>query len=141
AARRGEGDLPRAEAALRRAVELAPDRAEAHQSLCQLLRQLGRMAEAKDELLRALDLDRSLTAAATTLASVAAALRQPGEVRLFSDIARVLEDRERKSEALWRAVARQPRNAAAHEQLARLLAEAGDLQRASHQWEQVVELQ
>ena len=60
---------------------------------------------------------------------------------LFSNIARALEDRERKSEALWRAVARPPRDPSAHEQLARLLTEAGDLQRASYQWEQVAALQ
>jgi protein O-GlcNAc transferase len=133
--------LPRAEATLRRAIALAPDRAEAHQSLGRLLQRQGRPAQAKDELLRALDLDHSLTSVATPLTSVAAALRQPGELRLFSDIARALEARERKSEALWRAVAVQPRDAAAHRQLALRLTEAGDLQRASYQWEQLVALQ
>jgi tetratricopeptide (TPR) repeat protein len=141
AARRGVDDLPRAEAAFRRAVGLAPARAEAHQSLGLVLQRQGRMAEARDELLRALDLDPGVTATANLLSALGGSLRQPAEARLFSGIARVLEARERESQALWRAIARQPRDGAAHERLARLLTEAGDLRRASYQWEQVVELQ
>jgi tetratricopeptide (TPR) repeat protein len=166
-----------AEAALRRAVALAPRHAEARRHLGLLLHQQGRPDGARDALLRALDLDPNLTAAASALVAVAhgqgaAALRPPtptrplsststsmsrstkGEglgtsglppsapshARLFSEVTRILQARGREREALERQVGLHPKDAAAHEQLARLRAEAGDLRRAAIQWEQLAAL-
>lgn len=159
----------RAEVALRRAVELAPGNAEAHRHLGLLLQRQGRWEEARDAQLRALDLDRDLTAAASALvgvgqraspflaptptptrarpspaSSTSTELAPPSSAsshaRLFSEVARALQARGREREALERHVGLHPEDAEAHERLARLRTEAGDLRRAAIQWEQLVAL-
>jgi tetratricopeptide (TPR) repeat protein len=130
----------RAEAALRQAVELAPGDTEAHRRLGLLLQRQGRLEASRDELLRALDLDPDLTAAASALVAVAAARGEPSRARLFSEVVRALQARGRERDALQRAVGLRPEDAASLARLADLRAEAGDLRRALYPWEQLVAL-
>jgi predicted TPR repeat methyltransferase len=127
-------------------VELAPGDAEAHRRLGLLLQRQGRLEAARDELLRALDLDPDLTAAASALVAVAAAQeagaerRQRAHASLFSEVVRALQARGRERDALQRAVGLRPEDAAALARLADLRAGACDLRRALYPWEQLVAL-
>jgi tetratricopeptide (TPR) repeat protein len=136
--------IPRAEIALRRAVALEPARADHHLFLGLALQRQGKLEEARQAFLHALDREGApggrSSAAAGALVRVATALRQPAQARLFAGLAPLLQARHREGAALRRDVHLRPHDPAAHERLAHFLSEGGDLRRAMYQWEQGVEL-
>jgi tetratricopeptide (TPR) repeat protein len=124
----------------RQAVDLNPKEADHWLQLAGLLRGAGREEEATDAFLRALDLDPLSVASATALVQVAAREGRRETSRFYAGLVTALQDRGRTSDTLWRAVYRDPADAAVHEALARFLLASGDLRRASYQLEQLVVL-
>ena len=111
-----------AEAAYRRAIELAPAWAPAHASLGALCLQWKRLDEAREALHKALSLD-------------------PGDAETLNNLGLVLQGLGQLDEALaWfdRAIARNPGSAGAHSNRGLVLEEKGDDEGAVRAYEQAL---
>jgi tetratricopeptide (TPR) repeat protein len=140
AQRGAPGDLPRALDLLGRAVRKAPRDPAARFQLGLLLRRMGRMEEARDQMLRALDLDPHQVPPYNSLAQIAGQLRHPAQARFFAMSVRGVEARLREESEVMRRVWRHPRDAGAHLAAARFRQRIGDLTTAKAHLEQAVEL-
>lgn len=117
---------------LGRAVQLSPGDARYHSELGEVDRQLGRLEPARDECLRALDLDASLTAAYNCAARVAQALGKPEQARVFAEIVRAGDGAAREEESLRRRTWDAPDDPQARLALSRFLLLHGQLERARY---------
>jgi tetratricopeptide (TPR) repeat protein len=131
----------------RRALDLArraaygnPREADDWHQLGVLLRDDGRLDEAADALLRALDLSPDSVDSCSLLVQIAAQQQRPETSRFFATLVSELAERSRTGKPLWRAVYRDPADAAAHARLARYLLATGELRRAHYQLQQVIAL-
>lgn len=140
-AQRGEpGDLPRALDLLGRAVRKAPRGPAARFQLGLVLLRMGRPVEARDQMLRALDLDPHQVPPYNSLAQIAGQLRHPAQARFFAMSVRQVETRLREESEVMRRVWQHPRDAGAHLAAARFRQRAGDLTTAQAYLVQAVEL-
>ncbi len=132
------GDLRRAEARLRRAVELDPQSSDAANQLGLVLAKAGRGAEAKQWFQRAIALDRTHTGAINNLAVLYVKLGQPQDAiaafqygigvapddgTLYLNLGRLyvsLGEREKAREVMRSLLARKPGDPAAARALAEL---------------------
>jgi tetratricopeptide (TPR) repeat protein len=140
AQRAAPGDLPRALDFAGRAVRKAPQDPAARFQLGLLLQRLGRPEEARDQLLRSLDLDPHQTPPYNSLVQIAAQLRRFAPGRFFAQALRRVEARNREEERVMRRVWTRPRDPDAHLAAARFRRRAGDLAKASAHLEQALEL-
>lgn len=131
----------------RRALDLArqaayrnPREAEHWHQLGVLLRGEGQPEEAADALLRSLDRSIDSVPSCGLLVQIAAQEQRPETSRFFATLVTEREQRNRTSKPLWRAVYRDPEDAAAHARLARYLLATGELRRARYQLQQVIAL-
>jgi tetratricopeptide (TPR) repeat protein len=120
-------NLERAAEWLQRAVGLAPANPQYRSHLAEVLRQLGRLEEARGEYLRALNLDPSLAAAYNGLVSLSQAMSRPQQAELFARIVRDADTSLREQERLHRRVWDDPMAAEARPELARFLLRSGEL--------------
>jgi tetratricopeptide (TPR) repeat protein len=140
ARRRAPGDLPRALDLIGRAVGKSPRDPEARFQLGLLLQRLGRLEEARAQMLRALDLDPHQSPPSNSLAAIAAALRAPAQARLFAQATRQIQARIREEERVMRRVWQNPGDAEAHLAAARFRRRTGALPRAKAHLEQALAL-
>lgn len=140
-ARRGApGDLPRALDLFGRAVRKAPQDASARFQLGLLLQRLGRLEEARDQMLRALDLDPHQPPPYNSLVQIAGQLHRSAPLRLFARAVRQVEGRVREEGEVMHRVWEHPRDAEAHLAAGRFRRRSGDLPKAKAQFDQAVEL-
>ncbi len=137
--RAAPGDLPRALELLGRSVHKNPADAAGRFQLGLLLRRLGRLDEAREQMLRSLDLDPHQTPPYNSLAQIAAQMGQPAEARFFARAIRQVEARVREEERVMRRVWDKPRDADAHLAAARFRLRIGALAKAKAHLEQAVE--
>jgi tetratricopeptide (TPR) repeat protein len=140
AQRGAPGDLPRALELIGRAVGTMPQDPEARFQYGLLLQRMGRLEEARAQLLRALDLDPHQQPPYNSLATVAAALGRPGQARLFARAIRRVEARVREEEQAMQRVWERPEDAGAHLAAARFRIRTGALPRARAHLQQAREL-
>jgi tetratricopeptide (TPR) repeat protein len=140
AQRAGPGDLGRALDLIGRAVAKAPRDAAGRFQLGLLLLRLNRLTEARDQMLRALDLDPHQAPPYNSLAQITGQLRRPAEARLFARAVRLVEARLREEDQAMRRVWQHPRDAGAHLEAARFRRQTGDLAKAKAHLEQALEL-
>lgn len=124
----------------RQAIARNPREADYWHQLGVLLRAAGQPDGAADAFLRALDLNPASVESCTLLVQIAAQEGRAATSQFFAGLVTALEARNRSSDALWRAVYRDPGDAAAHARLARFLLTTGSLKRARNQLRQVVAL-
>jgi tetratricopeptide (TPR) repeat protein len=140
AGRGAAGDFPRALDLLGRSVRAAPRDATARFQLALLLSRLNRPEEAREQLLRALDLDPHQAASYNALAQAAAQLKAPAHARLFGRAVREVEARLRVERQVMQQVWARPRDPTAHLAAARFRRAAGALPQAKAHLDQAVEL-
>lgn len=132
-------NLQRAREWLQRAVSLEPGSGRYHEQLGQVLQQLGEPAAAREEFLRAWDLDPSLTATGSSLVQTAQQSDRPAQARLFGRIVRAADDARREEERLRERAMDAPNDAEAHVALARFLVRAGQLEKARQHLDRALE--
>ncbi|MCH7994062.1 MAG: tetratricopeptide repeat protein [Planctomycetes bacterium] len=138
------GDLEAAEGAVQRLVELAPDEAEPHRGLANVLRRAGRVDEAEAAYRVALTIDPRYAPARTDLGNlflstgrpdeallllVEATKLEPDEPRWPLDVAQLrmdLRDYQAARETLTDLVARRPELAKAHSLLGVVMLQLGE---------------
>jgi tetratricopeptide (TPR) repeat protein len=129
----GTAETPRAIAVLGRAVVAAPDEARWRTSLAGVLKRAGRIADARRQALRSLDLDPHQGAVYTMVVQLARQERAAAPLALYAPLVRAVEARLREEGPLWRASWQRPRDPAAYDALARFLIATGDLGAAEGQ--------
>src|SRR5262249_36502852 len=134
------GGLPRALDLLGRAVRKSPQDPDARFQLGLCLQRMGRTEEARDQMLRALDLDPHQQALYNSLAQIATQLRRPAPARLFAQAVRQVEEHLREEDRALRAVWNRPRDPGAHRATAAFRRRTGELAKAKAQLEEALEL-
>jgi tetratricopeptide (TPR) repeat protein len=140
AQRGAPGDLPRALDLLGRAVRKAPQDPAARLQLALLLQRFGRFEEARDQMLRSLDLDPHQAAPFNSLVQISAQLRRPAPASFFARAVRQVEEHLREENRVMRNVWDQPGSAEAHRAAGEFRRRTGDLAKAKAQLEQALEL-
>jgi tetratricopeptide (TPR) repeat protein len=128
-------DPRRALALVGRAIELSPREAKYRYRLGLMLQQLDHPEAARCQLLRALDLSPTMTAACVALVQVFGKLGERGQVALYTPVIRDLQQAKRVEAALRQSVYQLPAEPSGYAALARCLADRGDLPAARAQWE------
>jgi tetratricopeptide (TPR) repeat protein len=136
----GPSNLRRAVELARQATALNPHEGDYWHTLGTLLRSAGDPAGAADALLRALDLDRTASAACGELVPTASQQNRPQTARLYATLATELQNSQRTTGMLWDAVYRRSADPDARARLARALLAAGELRRAGYQLEELASL-
>jgi Flp pilus assembly protein TadD len=136
----GDQAVARAVAALARAVAAQPEAPNWRQGLAQALRRAGRLAEARRQALRALDLDPHRAELYSLIVQLARQERAAPPVSLFAALTRAVEERLREESRLWKATWRSPDDPRAYEALAGFLIRNGDLAAAESQLTEAVRL-
>jgi protein O-GlcNAc transferase len=152
------GELARAEADYRAALDLAPDYPRAHINLGNALQKQERLEEAAAAHARALEIDPAYAPAHYNLGAVRLALGDAGSARasleraleinpamadaavLLAAACELLGDRARAERELERAIAIDPHSAGALANLGALRLDAGELERARAAFAQALEL-
>jgi tetratricopeptide (TPR) repeat protein len=132
-------NLQRAVPELQRAVALNPRDAGARQRLGDLLARTGRLKEAEEQLLRALDLAPANVAAMNSLLQFCSTPDRAGHAALLGGLARMVRDAERELQVLRRQCRDRPDDRAARSALARALGRAGRPLEARDHWERAAE--
>jgi tetratricopeptide (TPR) repeat protein len=122
------------------AVTLQPGDARYRQNLGLALQNLGNLAGARRQFLRAMDLDVNQSAALNNLVQVARGLKQYDQVEFWAPLVRDVEARLREELPDWKRVWDSPRDAAGYLPLARFLERTGELRKARNILEQAVAL-
>jgi tetratricopeptide (TPR) repeat protein len=133
-------DLPRALDLLGRAVRNAPQDAAARLQFGLLLQRLGRPGEARDQVLRSLDLDPHQAPPMNSLVQIAYQLHRPAPASFFAGAVREVEKHLREESRVMRTVWDRPQSAEAHFAAADFRRRTGDLGKARAQLEQALEL-
>jgi len=133
--------MPRAEAAVRKALALDDMLAEAHASLAGVLyRYRWDWAGAKREFLRSLDLDRNASEPYVSLVRLARQLGQPEQIELWGPIVRTVEARNREAMLLSRRTREEPNDPAGHRDLALHFLRNAELRKAESQLQEALRL-
>jgi tetratricopeptide (TPR) repeat protein len=123
-----------------RAVALQPEEARYRQSLGVALQNLGNLAGARRQFLRAMDLDVNQSASLNNLAQVARRLQQYDQVEFWAPLVRNMEQRLREELPDWKRVWDRPQDVSGYLPLARFLERTGELRKARNILEQAVAL-
>jgi tetratricopeptide (TPR) repeat protein len=122
------------------AVRRGPDVPGYRDRLGQFLRDQGDLEGARREFLAALDRNPHEPPVYTNLVAVARQTRRPHQVRLWSPLVRIVQNRTREEMRLWRRAWDRPQEAAACYDLARFLIRTGELTKAESQLEEALRL-
>jgi len=134
-------NLRRAATVLRRALVLNDRDAEAAFLLGDVLQRLGDPDGARDQYLRSMDRNLTGQRPVIALSQLCVRLGKGDRGTFYSQIVRLLHEREESARRLWREVFRTPGDADTHARLAALLLESTDLPQACCQLAQTVQLQ
>jgi tetratricopeptide (TPR) repeat protein len=133
-------DRERAAARLQRAVALAPGDASCRYAWALALQALGRMEEARSQLLRALDLDPRHLPALRRVVAIARSGGLDEPVVLWARLARREAARRQAEARLWQETWDRPKAPAGYLALARHLIQRGGLRPAQSQIEEALRL-
>jgi tetratricopeptide (TPR) repeat protein len=123
-----------------RAVTLQPEEARYRQNLGVALQNLGNLAGARRQFLRAMDLDVNQSAPLNDVVQVARRLKQYDQVDFWGPLVREVEERLREELPGWKRVWDSPRDVAGYLPLAQFLERTGELRKARNILEQAVAL-
>jgi tetratricopeptide (TPR) repeat protein len=127
-------DLARATATLARAATAAPDEPRWRASLADALQRCGRIADARRQALRSLDLDPHQGSLYNTLVRLARQERAAAALALSASLVHPVEERLSDELRLWQTTWQHPTDGRAYAALGRFLLRNGELEAAEGQW-------